>query len=489
MSDVPFSGPAITVAAGAVFAPNPGNGSITAGTTGAGSAGATLSLANGSTFDMADGGVGTFNLQEQTSFAGPAVTLNGATLDLDLGQSGVDQLVAGKGVSRSGANTINITVVGSSLTLGTYNLISAQAGTISGSGTFRFNNNSLTENVIVGGQPYQLILGSSGAVETVSVAPGSVWVDDNWVDQTNPNATTPAVGDTVTAPAGETAPNLNSGTLTFGDNAFSTITDGVAGVVGGGTVYVLPGTYVESDISLDQPVSVVGPTTGTATVVPAVADGHEEDRDDWFGSGTHNAFVIRASDVALQNLTIDGGSGFGYFCGVETDWTTSETYNDLSVTGLTVRNVFCLGIDVESGADPGTGDLIYGNTVENVVGAAIVRGICLLDATGVMSNNEVSNVVAASDTPYSEAAVGIYLDTFDIPGVTATIDNNTVSGTPIGINVMGMDNPSNVSGNTVTMPSGDNVFGIVVRDVETVGWSPEPVADDGVAMTVANNQL
>ena len=43
---------------------------------------------------------------------------------------------------------------------------------------------------------------------------------------------------------------------------------------------------------------------------------------------------------------------------------------------------------------------------------------------------------------------------------------------------MGLDNPSSVSGNTISMPSGDNVFGIVVRDTAV-----------GAQMTVADNQI
>ena len=112
----------------------------------------------------------------------------------------------------------------------------------------------------------------------------------------------------------------------------------------------------------------------------------------------------------------------------------------------------------------------------------------MLDASGQISGNQVSNVVADADTPYSNAAVGIYIDTFDIPGVTASVDNNTVSGTAIGINVMALDNPSDITGNSVAMPGGDNVFGIVVRDMETVAWASQ-AEDSGIGMTVANNQI
>ena len=153
----------------------------------------------------------------------------------------------------------------------------------------------------------------------------TLWVNDNWVDQTHPGASTPSYGDTMTIPAGQTAPNLGSGTLTYGVNAFDTIQAGVNAVADSGTVYVLPGTYTESDISLNHAVTVAGPTTGVASVLPAVADSHEVNRDDWLGNGTHNAFVISSSNVSLSNLTIDGGTGVGYFGGVMTDWTTGQT--------------------------------------------------------------------------------------------------------------------------------------------------------------------
>ena len=332
----------------------------------------------------------------------------------------------------------------------------------------------------------QLLSVAAGVIRPVplpppgSVFPVNTWVASNWVDQTNPGLSPPAPGDAVTAPAGETAPNLGRVPLVYGQNAFGTIDSAVAAVASSGTVYVLPGVYNESNVSLDQPVSIVGPDdgSGVATVVPAVADSHQLDRSDQFDSGTENAFVIRSSNVSLSNLTIDGGSGYGYFGGVMTDWTTGLGYNDLSVTDVTVENTFGIGIYEDGGASQGSGDLIANNVVENVAGDDTVRGIMLLGATGQIDGNQVSTVVAASDTPYSNAAVGIYVDTFDQSGVTASIDGNSVSGTAIGINVMGLDNGSDITGNTIAMPSGDRVYGIVVRDMAV-----------GASMTVQNNQI
>ena len=56
---------------GGTFAAQPGSGTLAIGSSGSGSAGATLSVATGGTFSMVDGSIGTFNLQQQTSFGAP----------------------------------------------------------------------------------------------------------------------------------------------------------------------------------------------------------------------------------------------------------------------------------------------------------------------------------------------------------------------------------------------------------------------------------
>ena len=103
---------------------------------------------------MQDGSAGTFQLQQNTSFGGAALTLNGATLDFDLGSSAADQLAVTKTASVSGTNTINIKPLGSSLTAGAYyNLVTASGGL---GGTFHFSNGTASENVTVGGVSYTL---------------------------------------------------------------------------------------------------------------------------------------------------------------------------------------------------------------------------------------------------------------------------------------------------------------------------------------------
>ncbi len=77
---------AITVASGAWFAPNPCGGTVIAGSTGTGTAGATLNLPNGSILNM--GSIGTFDLRQQSGFGGRRMTINTAKFDFGLSAAG-----------------------------------------------------------------------------------------------------------------------------------------------------------------------------------------------------------------------------------------------------------------------------------------------------------------------------------------------------------------------------------------------------------------
>ena len=159
---------AISVAGGATFAVAPGGGSIVAGGAGVWLPGATLSLGPGAVFDMTDGGIGTFYLNQQPGFAGTALSVNGATLKFDLSGRGADRLAVNQGAAAvAGLNTVCITGLGSGLTPGgEYPLISAPAGLIGG---FVFPNGDINEALTVGGTPYKLTLIASGTAEAVHV--------------------------------------------------------------------------------------------------------------------------------------------------------------------------------------------------------------------------------------------------------------------------------------------------------------------------------
>ena len=159
---------AIAVTGAAMLGAHPANNSsINLGSTGTGSLGATLSLGAGTTYDMVDSQIGTVNLQQQSSFASPSLTLAGTTLKLEISSSGADQLASTGLASVSGTNNITLATVGGSLTPATYGLISAGSGL---TGTFQFTGGGTSKLVTAGSNAYQLTLANSSTVENLIVA-------------------------------------------------------------------------------------------------------------------------------------------------------------------------------------------------------------------------------------------------------------------------------------------------------------------------------
>ena len=165
---------AIAVNAAGVFQPAVGT---FAGSSGAGSAGATLAL-NGGVLDMAsDNALGTFTLNQQSGFSGTSLTLGGGTLMLNLiassGTTGVDELVVGSGSALlTGSIDIALTKSGS-LNTGTYTLIQLGNGASGLAGNyFSLDNIGTAETVMSAGQSYRLSLLNSGSAESLVVAPG-----------------------------------------------------------------------------------------------------------------------------------------------------------------------------------------------------------------------------------------------------------------------------------------------------------------------------
>ncbi len=273
----------IAVTSGGTFAAEPGSSTLSIGATGAGSGGATLSVASGGNFSMVDGAVGTFNLRQQNSFAGnPALSLNGATLHFDLSSGGADLLAVGAGMAAvSGANNIVIAPVGSSLTPGTYPLISAPAGGLTG--TFQFAGGSASQFVFAGSSSYQLTLANTAKTETVTVAAASF---------------TNIITDTFTGSAGASYAshtpdvNLPGGNYAFqADNSTS-----ISTLVGGGAGALGP------DIGVALPIGSTGsyqkPTT--LTISAGLESGTTANGGDpWRGIGL--GFYSSLSSASGQN--------------------------------------------------------------------------------------------------------------------------------------------------------------------------------------------
>ncbi|MGA2031189.1 MAG: autotransporter-associated beta strand repeat-containing protein [Thermoguttaceae bacterium] len=154
---------AISIGAGATFAPQPANGATI--TAGAGASNATLSLNDGGVFDMSgDNAAGTFQVNGPSGNV--ALLLAGGTLAFDVGAT-ADQLLVNSGAAvASGAMTISITGL-NGIKAGTYPLIVDAAGGLSQyGGTYSL----LSPTVTVGGKPYGLTLSGNDTEEDVTVA-------------------------------------------------------------------------------------------------------------------------------------------------------------------------------------------------------------------------------------------------------------------------------------------------------------------------------
>jgi len=180
---------AITAGSGAVFATGTG---AKAGSTGAGTLGATLTLTNGTLDLSSDSVAGTFNLNQQASFAGNALTLNNSTLKLNIVGSGVDLLAVTGTAAVVGVNTVTVVPVGAP-TSGTYNVITAAAGLNSGGSfvlssasvgfsNFTLNSTAAAEQLIVAANPTPSAAYWSGATGLNTWTAGSIATGtSNWV--------------------------------------------------------------------------------------------------------------------------------------------------------------------------------------------------------------------------------------------------------------------------------------------------------------------
>ena len=315
---------------GAIFAVYPGNGTIFAGTTGSGSAGASLALAPATTFDMTDGGVGTFQLQQQSSYAQldpgrDALSIDGSTgavtFDFDLSAGGADQLAAGGAAVVHGTNTININTSGStSLTPGTYDLITAKSGL---DGSFQFSGGSSSQTVTLDGIRYTLTLGNSDTAETVTVSGplywdpsgasqlggGGTWnTSDEWSEECggalvtwdndgNGNAVFAGTGGTVSL-----ATTIEAASIRFGSAGYTISSDTLALPVSGTTINVDPGLGATIDSTLAGNGGLT--KTGSGTLLLGGAN-------DYRGGTTITAGTVQlggSSALGTGDLTVDGGA-------------------------------------------------------------------------------------------------------------------------------------------------------------------------------------
>ena len=498
---------AITVSnAGTAFTVLAGSGSVNAGFTGAGTAGARLSLGAGTVFSMQDGAVGAFNLQQQSSFgaAGTALTISGATLNFDLSSSGSDLLAVsvGKAVV-SGTNIIGLNLLGSSLTNGTYNLITANQGL---SGTFQFDTGLTKQTVNLGGTAYALSLINSATAQQVNVSTpvtltwtgqtfgngvaDSSWNDSgssNWANGSGAGSVTNyvnGVGVTFQDLNTVTAANVTNVTITiqavgvsptsvlFNNSTVNYTVDNASGTVGitGTTGLTKQGTGTVTLSSANTYTGATTITSGTLQVNGSIAAGSTVGigtAGTLSGSGTINGDVTLtgAGIINLTNPGIIGGT-----LGV-----TGGNWNGAgSVTGLVTSSSGTFTIDAganltaNGGLSVNGGSIASGNSASTITGSMIYTSAANSTFNGVIAGNAKTVTMNSAGATLILGGVNTYTGATTITAGTLQVNGSLDAGSAVGVGTGATLSGSGTVNGTSDVTSGTiNGTGLILTGLTT----------------------
>jgi hypothetical protein len=230
----------------------------------------------------------------------------------------------------------------------------------------------------------------------------------------------------------------------------------------GATVTLTDGTYAESNIRVNKPLTIQGQSEAGVLVVPDVADVNE---DSSFGGAFRHAFIVESDNVTIRTLSIDGdptNTGvYGYRTGIITDFFfTPGPYDALTVQDVTVNDVYRRGVQL---SDVSTGNSITGVTVDDVgLASASGIGIASFSGAGTIRNNTVTNAFTGIAVNFADPNAGTAPTQVVIDGNTITVRNATAGAGGVGLSLYGVVGlGSVVTGNTIDLTA-------------------DPDADDGI---------
>ena len=375
---------AITIAGGATFAVKPGS-TISAGSTGAGTAGASLTLNAGSTFTMADNGIGTFNLRQNDSFASAGLVASVAsgtapTLTFDLGNGTIDLLNVTKAANTSLAvkGQINFTTLTglSSLTLGSYPFITAESGL--GATAFTLSNSLL----VVGFNAYSLSLADSSPTQevlTITAYSGGAAIQK--FDRTTP-ASLVNVRPGATPILQGTLANIGNGNLNvslastgtmsvtvlnFDINPVTGTPANITGTINAGTTAGSLGWQVtNTDNAAANPTSSIGGTVNVYDIANAKYTGGT------LAFGNVHKLAVSAQTVAIGNQAV-----------------TDANYQDLLNVSATTSNA-----NITATGFTGLAASTGGSTTSNLTFSANTSAVGSLTSTTTLTLTSNANGVA-----------------------------------------------------------------------------------------------
>jgi parallel beta-helix repeat protein len=237
------------------------------------------------------------------------------------------------------------------------------------------------------------------------------------------------------------------------------VRDGIDRVQAGGTVRMTDGTYVE-EVVVDRSITLTGQSQGGTILLPATS-APNPCSDQSLCPGATTVVLVRADDVTISNLTIDGNNpsltsgvvrdtaDLDARNGIASDY-TSGNWTGLAVHHCTAKNVYLRGINTTHSGGTHSFD-IHDNIVTNVQGDDSSIAIFASYGTGRFAGNFVSrandgissnwshgidfvgNTVSDSSSSWGS---GMHSDNSGGGGginVPDLFDGNTISGCPWGL--------------------------------------------------------
>ncbi len=255
---------------------------------------------------------------------------------------------------------------------------------------------------------------TTGDLELVGADP--VWVDDNYSGNN---------GDIV------------DGHI-YGQDAFTTISMGLDGVLATGTVNVLAGTYTEN-LVIEDPLTLAGASEASVTVYPALSAPNPGGAGS-LPPGSSNMVLVQANDVTISGITFDGdnpsltsgivvdGADLDARNGIITDHTLG-VFQNLTVHNTTVKNIYLRAIYASSGGSFN----FHHCTVDNVKAISASIGMFNFGGAGIFAYNTVSDCNDAISSNWSRGCQFL---------------NNTVTTSGSGIHT---DNAGNYAGSVADL--------------------------------------